>query len=129
MPAVALDFHFAEYQTDQADIVRAWRTLGDVRFPVATGGELPCLCIVDSGAPLSVVPYSLWSGGRLSWTNWGAQLRTPSGRPLPQALTWQGAPCVLGAVEVDLVDANVRAGPFLMVANVVQVAQGNPDRE
>jgi len=129
MPAVALNFHFADYQTEQGEQARAWRAAVDLRFPVATGGELPCLCMIDSGAPFSVLPHSLWSGGRLAWTRWGTHLLTASGRRLARALTWQGLPCALGAIEVDLVDANIRAGPFLVVAKFVESVHSNPAME
>jgi hypothetical protein len=126
MPAIALDIQVADYLTDMGNWVRAWRAYADVRFPVPTGESVSFACITDSGASFSVLPYSLWSEMGISWTRWGGQLLTSRGRPVPGALTWQGIACDLGVIEIDLVDANTRAGPFLVVAKLVRQRHRNP---
>ena len=51
---------------------------------------IPLQCLVDTGAPLSVVPFRIHSQ-RLLWT------------PVPGTpVTWKGQPCTLGYVDVWL---------------------------
>lgn len=53
--------------------------------------KLPGLCWLDSGAPLSVVPFYLHRNNRLAWQPISG-IRT----------TWSGQPCDLGFIDVWL---------------------------
>ena len=83
-----------------------------LNIPLFLGGppatlHSPCdLCWLDTGAPVSVVPFHVHHG-RLSW------------RPVPGvSTTWAGQPCDLGHVNVWLTTEQpptVR-GPFSLLA-------------
>jgi hypothetical protein len=75
--------------------------------PLSPGGA-PFLewALLDTGAPLSVIPFAVHRQG-VAW------------RPLPGvATTWAGQACALGQVEIWLPDAatGVLRGPFGMLA-------------
>src|SRR5205807_3720349 len=55
---------------------------------------------LDTGAPFSIVPYSLWHDNDLSWQILGQRLLNLGGAPLPGTLNWQGIPCVFGEAQV-----------------------------
>ena len=83
-------------------------------------------CIVDPGAPLSVLPFSLWHDCNLQWNSLGQQL-TRQGSPVPEPLQWHNVACHLGETAVHLIDlqTGVQAGPFLVVAKFA--CYRNPD--
>ena len=64
--------------------------------------------ILDTGAPFSVFPFSLWNGQNLSWTPLGSQILTMQGQPVPDALKWLGISCDLGVTQITLVDETNR---------------------
>jgi hypothetical protein len=43
-------------------------------------------------------------GNQLSWQLLGNQLLDLTGQPVPQTLTWQGIPCLLGETAIQLRD-------------------------
>lgn len=117
MPDLFLNLLHIRYVSDRNISVDAWRAHAEVLFEAQSGAQVSFSCILDSGAPFSVLPFSLWNGRNLKWTFLGSQL-TPSGSPVPEALDWQSVPCDLGETSVHLVDGQNRlqAGPFLVVA-------------
>src|SRR5205807_6415542 len=68
---------------------------------------------IDSGAPFSVVPYTLWHQHRLSWQLLGTELYTPGGQLDCEALTWLGVPCSFGELKIRLVDEFRHRSRFL----------------
>ena len=102
----------------------------DVLFLTASGGTVPCSCIVDTGAAFSVLPYSLWHHRNLSWTPRGRRL-THQGGQVSDPLKWQGEDCSLGDTSVSLIDrhTNVQTGPFLLVAKFVDRRLPDPRLE
>jgi hypothetical protein len=120
MPVIPLECRSAVYVTDLGVLVRAWRPYVDARFVTAQVQRTPVAydCFMDTGAGLSVIPYSLWHGRNLSWTAVGRQL-TQGGASSPTALQWQGIDCELRSALVYLVDRgkpSVQTGPLVVVA-------------
>jgi hypothetical protein len=87
-------------------------------------------CLVDSGAPLCVVPYSLWHDRNLKWTPLGAQL-LKGGVVVPDALKWKDVDCVLGSTRMYLVNpvSKAQAGPLLLLGKFAQSRQTTTEFE
>ena len=96
MPDISLDLQHFEYVSDQKAMVSAWRTFAEVLFTTPAGGEVSFSCIVDSGAPFSVLPFSLWHGRNVEWNLLGKQVARPGGRQTSEPLKWQDVDCSLG---------------------------------
>jgi hypothetical protein len=119
MPAIiSLQIDSAVFLSDRNISVAAFRALANAQFVARDGSQVDFSCIVDSGAPFSIIPFSLWFGRDLDWTRLGSQLLTSSGKLLAGALEWQGTPCDLGETIVYLTDPTTtqQAGPLLVVA-------------
>jgi hypothetical protein len=89
----------ATYLTDHGTgltLVRPYAILG---FPDRMGREVRLRCLIDTGAPLSIVPYDVWKHRNLSWTSVSKTLRRQTRKA---ALDWQGVSCELGHTKVDL---------------------------
>ena len=117
MPDIFLDLRHIDYVSDQNVSVSAWRAYAEALFAAQGGPLVSFSCVVDPGAPFSVLPFSLWHDRNLPWTPLGHQL-TRQGGQVPEALEWQGVACDLGETSVHLIDlqAGIQAGPFLVVA-------------
>jgi hypothetical protein len=120
MPDIILDLRRVDFYTEQNVAVCAWRARANALFFTPGGGTVPYFCIVDSGAPFSVLPYSLWHDRNLSWTPRGRRLIRQGGQ-MAEPLKWQGEDCSLGDTSVSLIDArtNSQTGAFLLVAKFV----------
>lgn len=120
MPNIPLSPLSVQYDSDQQISVRGWRWRADVQFIDQNGLLVPHRCIVDTGAPLSVIPFSLWSGRRLQSWPLGTQWKS-RGRPVTGDLLWQGVDCQLRETGVFLVDATVgtRTGPHRLIGKFV----------
>jgi hypothetical protein len=103
---IPLNFLSANYSTDRGDALLLHRPIITAQFPTHAG-PLPRRCIIDTGAPLSIVPYDVWHIRKL---NWSAVSKSLSGRGGRNVLMWQGVPCQLGEMQIDL------AGPRVLVA-------------
>ncbi|MGH7226179.1 MAG: hypothetical protein ACRELF_23435, partial [Gemmataceae bacterium] len=99
--------------TDQGRLARACRLLVEMELFDRMRGWFRQDAILDTGAPFSIVPFSLWNGRNLSWTPLGSQLFTSQGRPDPDALKWLGVSCELGVTHIALVDETNRASRSL----------------
>ncbi len=130
MPGISLDLRCIEFRSDQNVAVSAWRAFADALFISSTGVPVSFTCIVDTGAPFSVLPYSLWYNRAVAWTSLGQQL-TRKGSPSPEALEWQGVNCSLGDTYLQLVDRNTSTlvGPFVVVAKFASQPQTRPQLE
>jgi hypothetical protein len=60
MPDIFLDLRRIDYRSDQNALVSAWRAYADALFITPSGAPMSFSCIVDPGAPFSVLPFSLW---------------------------------------------------------------------
>ena len=73
---------------------------------------------LDTGAPFSVVPYTLWHDGALPWQPLGTEFWTQAGLQDRGALLWQGIPCQFGELQIRLVDeVNQRSRPLRTMLN------------
>jgi hypothetical protein len=130
MPVISLAVRYVDYVSDQGFPVRAQRAYAQTSFRTSGNLRVPCRCVVDSGAPFCVIPYSLWHGRKLNWSRLGKHLlRTGSNRL--EKLEWQGIACALGETLVYLVDANARVevGPFLVIGKFADRRHPRPDVE
>jgi len=126
MPDIFLDLRRIEYRSDQNALVSAWRAYADALFIASSGATRSFSCIVDPGAPFSVLPFSLWHDCNLQWHSLGQQL-TRQGSQVAEPLQWHNVPCYLGETTAYLIDlkTGVQAGPFLVVAKFA--CHRNPD--
>jgi hypothetical protein len=78
---------------------------------------------VDSAAPFSVLPNSLWHVRNVSRTSLGRRL-TRRGGQVSEPLKWQGEDCSLGQTSLSLIDRRTsqQTGPFLLMAKFVDRA-------
>ncbi len=120
MADIFLDLRRIDFLTEQNVPLTAWRGYADAVFLTPSGGTVPFFCIVDSGAPFSVLPYSLWHDRNLAWTPLGRRLRRQGGQG-SDPLKWQGVNCSLGQTSVSLIDrrTSLQVGPFFLVAKFV----------
>ncbi|MCY2988112.1 MAG: hypothetical protein NTY19_09655 [Planctomycetota bacterium] len=102
-----VDFLTAKFRTDRGDALLLYRPIIMARFPTVDGQAILRRCMTDTGAPLSVVPYAVWHARNFKWSSVSTSLRGSAGLA---ALTWQGVPCELGEMQIDL------AGPRVFVA-------------
>jgi hypothetical protein len=121
MRDIFLDLRRIEYVSDKSVSVSAWRAYVDVLFVTPNGAQVSFSCILDRGAPFSVLPFSLWHDCNLQWNPLGQRL-TRQGGAVQEPLEWQNVPCYLGDTSVYLLDVKtgMRAGPYLTVAKFVE---------
>jgi hypothetical protein len=117
VPDISLDLRAIEFVTEHNVRVFAWRAFVDVEFAVGRDQNTRFECFVDPGAPFSVIPFSLWHDRNLQWSRLGSQISRVSGASA-SPLSWQGAPCVLGEVSIQLQDkpSGRITGPHRVVA-------------
>ena len=113
LPSIPIREQREDYMTDQGRLARACRLVVKIELFDRVRGRIQRNAIVDTGAPFSVVPFSLWSGNNLSWIPLGSQMLTLKAQPVPDALKWQGLSCELGMAQIALVDETNRASRFL----------------
>jgi hypothetical protein len=130
MADLFLNLRSIDYLTDHNTPLRAWRAFAETLFDTVSGFLVPFSCIVDTGAPFSVLPYSLWHDRSIAWTPLGSQL-TQLASQTTETLEWQGTPCDLGEAALHLVDlqTQVQAGPFLVVAKFPRQPQARSNLE
>jgi hypothetical protein len=103
MPVFPFLSTVVDYKTELGIEARAWRSLALMEFFGKGQKVFRKLLMVDSGAPFSVLPYSLWHDEDLLWQPLGSQFFRGS-RPDGAALNWVGAPCQFGETQVRLVN-------------------------
>lgn len=87
---------------------RLWLRIG---FERSNGLPMLRRCLVDTGAPLSVIPYSIHDTHEFVWR----QVNDSS--LAPGLSSWNGVPTDLGLINVWIPDQQGRvAGPFDMLA-------------
>src|SRR5438132_82216 len=79
MPVISLDVRYLDYVSDQGISVRAQRVFAPTVYTTTSQRQVSYRSIVDSGAPLSVLPYSLWHDRNRSAVAVGGI--EPPGRP------------------------------------------------
>jgi hypothetical protein len=119
MAIIRLIEQTVDFHTDQGILVRAVRSCVELELVTADGSTVGRLALVDSGAPLSVLPYTLWHEQGIAWQALGNTLFRDD-KPDPAALTWRGIPCQLGETQVRIVDwaKEVRSSPLRLRAKL-----------
>src|SRR5262249_24963576 len=108
-----------DFMTDHARLARARRLIVRVEFINQVHGKLQQEAMLDTGAPFSVVPFSVWHGFNLACSPLGSQFATLEGKVDDSALKWQGVPCQFGEVVTHLLDeADNRSRPLRMIAKL-----------
>ncbi len=103
--------------TDQGRLARACRLVVKMELFDRVRGRFTQDAILDTGAPFSVFPFSLWNGNNLSWTPLGSQMLTLQGQADPEALKWLGLSCELGVIQIALLDeTNQHTRPLRAIA-------------
>jgi hypothetical protein len=110
-------------RTDRGEVVRASRPYVWLECFIQAGERFQWLAQVDSGAPFSVLPYTLWSENQLAWHSLGDTLFRGD-QPLPGSLIWQGVACRFGEMAVRLLDPTTatRSGPLLLAGKFALAA-------
>src|SRR5260370_11318458 len=118
MRVISLDVRHIDYVSDLGISLRAHRIYAQTVYMSASQRRVAYRSIVDTGAPLSIVPYSLWHSRGISRRTHGSMLVRQGTRSVPETLEWQGISCELCSTSVFLrdVSSNLEAGPFLLVA-------------
>lgn len=93
-----------DYVTDQGRLARARGLQVDVDLLNESGRSIERKMRIDSGAPFSIVPYSVWHQRQLSWQPLGTEFYTAGGQLEREALTWLGVSCFFGELKLRLVD-------------------------
>jgi len=104
LPNIPIREQRKDFMTDQGRLARACRLLVQIDLFDRVRGHITRDAILDTGAPFSVFPLSVWNGNNLSWTPLGSQILTPQGQLDPDALKWLGIACELGVIQVALLD-------------------------
>jgi hypothetical protein len=108
-----------DFMTDQGRLARACRFVVRMEFADQTRGMFEKDVIINTGAPFSVLPYSLWHQRNLACSPLGSQFMTLSGQPDPEALKWFGVACEFGETRAALVDeASRRSRPLRLIAEL-----------
>jgi len=89
----------ATYQTDRLADLTLVRPYTSIGFPDRMGRLGRLRCVIDTGAPLSVVPYDVWKHRKLAWTSVSKTLHRGARKA---TLDWQGVSCELGEAQVEL---------------------------
>lgn len=104
MTDISLELRRVEYVSDRNAHVSAWRAYVEIYFSTKLNAFAPFACIIDSGAPFSVIPYSFWQTYRVIWNPLGQQLAHQNGTAAPNSLRWQDVSCTLGVSNVHILD-------------------------
>jgi len=93
-----------DLMTDQGRLARARRFVVQVELVDQVRGPFRLRPTIDTGAPFSVIPYSVRRKHNLWYNPLGNEWMTLDGEPAPAASLWLGIPCEFGEVTVTLVD-------------------------
>jgi hypothetical protein len=130
MPNLSLAFQRIEYVTDRQVTITAWRAFAEVAFLTRNRAGVTFSCVVDPGAPFSVIPYSLWQSRKMDWQRLGTRARR-KGSMAYGTVEWQGVACDLGTANIQLVDSltGLKAGPFVVRAKFARHRQQRENLE
>lgn len=115
MPRIAFTIRTMTFVTERGIPLPAQRAYLAAQFLGRHQQRLPYPAFLDTGSPYSVVPYRL--ANLVPWNDLGGYLILSGQR---RAVEWNGIPCRMGALEVELIDtrAMVRTGPLRLLAKV-----------
>jgi hypothetical protein len=121
LPSIPIQEERKDFMTDQARLARACHLFVRMVLSDPIRGSFETKPRLDTGAPFSIIPYSLWHGRNLSWSPLGSQFLSLGGRIDPTALTWLGVPCTFGELKVVLRDeADQPSRPLRLIAKLPQ---------
>jgi len=115
MTRIAFAIRIVPFVTERGVAVPAQRAYLTAQFVGRHQQRLPCPAFLDTGSPYSVVPYRL--ANQVPWKDLGGYIILSGQR---RAVEWNGVPCRMGELEVELIDirARVRTGPLRVLAKV-----------
>jgi hypothetical protein len=100
--------------------IPAGRLWVELLFARTAGEPSSMICLLDTGAPLSVIPWTVHRAYGLAWQ--------PLPGPWPPGFTtWSGVPCTVGCLEVwaPVPGAALLRGPLLFIAKFAQAMPAN----
>ncbi len=119
MPHISFTIKTVAFVTESGSAAPARRPFLSAQFLGFGGQRLPFPAFLDTGSAFSVVPYRL--AQQLPYVDLGEHL-VLAGQLRP--VEWNGIPCRMGEVEVELVDTNlfVRTRVLRVVAKIPRQA-------
>jgi hypothetical protein len=116
MPTIQFVVRTSPFVTEQGFAAPAHRLFLAARYQSALQGTYPYRTFFNTGAPYSIVPHAL--AQRVAWRPMGTVTQLPPG-PVT-AIEWQGVPCVLGELQVELYDVPTCTAtqPLLLIAKI-----------
>jgi hypothetical protein len=119
MPRIAFTIRTMVFVTELGVAVPAQRPYVAAQFMGRNNQRVPYPAFLDTGSPYGVVPYRLAT--QVSWRDLGGQI-IRSGQS--HAVEWNGIPCRLGELELELVDipAMIRTRPLRVLAKIASRA-------
>jgi hypothetical protein len=117
MPRIPFTMRTVPFVTELGTAAPAQRPFLSAQFLGHVGRRLPYPAFLDTGSPYSVVPYRL--AMQVPWKDIGEHLLLGSQR---RSVEWNGIPCRLGEVEVELVDTSafVRTRALRVLAKIAR---------
>jgi hypothetical protein len=110
-----------DYMTDLGRLARACFPRVDGQCWDTAGLPIDLSFRLDTCAPFSILPFSVWDTNQLRWQLLGNDLLTLDGQSASGALRWMSARCVLAETSVCLYDEfNQTSRPLRVVAKLVQ---------
>ena len=106
--------------TSSGQTIAAMRLWVALAFSRQGGARHLRKCLLDTGAPLSVVPYSVHHAQNLTWQ------ALPGPWP-PGFTSWLGVPCAIGRMEVWAPDPQASRfhGPWMFIAKFALATPAN----
>jgi hypothetical protein len=100
--------------------ITALRLWAKLRFARLAQDPLTSPCLLDTGAPLSVVPYAVHHFRSFSW-------QPLPGPWVPGLTNWLGVPCSVGRMDVwiPIAEAPYYRGPFSFIAKFALATPSN----
>ncbi len=108
---------WAEFCTDLGVTVRASRPFVRIELINGDGATFRANAILDTGAPFSVIPFSIWHDREIPWQILGSRLSRQDKQDTA-ALVWLGVDCRLGETPLILSDkpGGIRSRPMRVIA-------------
>jgi hypothetical protein len=115
MLSIPLDIRAVAFLTERGHPIPARRPFVAAQFRGNQGPRVPYPTFFDSGSAYCVIPYSL--AVQVAWTSLRAHAVLAGNSP---PVEWNGLPCQMGELEVELVDTclQVRTGLLRVLAKV-----------
>jgi hypothetical protein len=103
MQSISLDIRTVTFLTEGGLPIPARRPFVAAQFKGSQGPNVPYPTFLDSGSAYCVIPYSL--ALQVAWTSLGTHAVLAGNT---QPVEWNGLPCRMGQLEVELVDIRLQ---------------------